>query len=47
MVKDKDNDNDASYEGSTRQHFKILRSSKCKKIIVAVNKMDNDTVQWS
>ena len=34
-------------EGSTRQHLKILRASNCQKIIVAVNKMDVETVQWS
>ena len=34
-------------EGSTRQHFKILKASNCRKIVVAINKMDSKYVDWS
>ena len=45
--KDKDGDKEPGYEGSTRQHFKVLKASNCKRIIVAINKMDHENVQWS
>jgi translation elongation factor EF-1alpha len=32
-------------EGSTRQHLKILRGSRCSHIVIALNKMD--LVNWS
>lgn len=34
-------------EGSTRNHFKILKASNCKKIVVVVNKMDANEINWS
>ena len=32
-------------EGSTRQHLKMIRGSRCSNIIIAINKMD--LVDWS
>ena len=40
----KDSNKEAGYEGSTRQHFKVLKASNCKRIIVAINKMDHENV---
>ena len=34
-------------EGSTRQHFKILKASTCRKVLVIINKMDSKYVSWS
>ena len=34
-------------EGSTRNHFKILKASNCKRILVVVNKMDAKGIEWS
>ena len=37
-------DIDQGTEGSSRQHLKILKASNCKQILVAINKMDANTV---
>jgi len=39
--------NETGHEGSARQHFKLLKASNCRKIIIAVNKMDDRSVNWS
>jgi peptide chain release factor subunit 3 len=33
--------------GQTREHTLLAKSSGIKKLIVAINKMDDATVQWS